>query len=176
MLRSAWGLTEQSFFYTIHTSIPTGTTLHPIMAKRIRTKAFEKPKTIQKVQRSIETLVKRYLDENGSWEGEMSSTAIRELASNSIGRLEPRKFNEQFFRGIGAGSLWEWFTELVVSCGHRSLEKRFSGLNLVPPAVSAVGHVSSLIARSAIFAQRIVPTSHRNGKQQVQTFLQGRKS
>lgn len=83
------------------------------MAKRIRTKAFEKPETIQKVQRSIETLVKRYLDENGSWDGELSSTSIRELASNSIGRLEPRKFNEQFFRGIGAGSLWEWFTELV---------------------------------------------------------------
>ena len=103
------------------------------MAKRIRTKAFEKPETIQKVQRSIETLVKRYLDENGSWEGELSSTAIRELASNSIGRLEPRKFNEQFFRGIGAGSLWEWFTELVVSCGHRSTRETFQWLESGSP-------------------------------------------
>lgn len=103
------------------------------MTKRIRTKPFERPETIQKVQRSIETLVKRYLDENGSWEGELSSSSIKALASNSIGRLEPRKFNEQFFRGIGAGSLWEWFKRQHLFCGHRSYRETFQWMEAGSP-------------------------------------------
>lgn len=103
------------------------------MAKRIRTKPFEKPETIQKVQRSIDTLVRRYLDENGSWEGDMTSSSIKALASNSIGRLEPRKFNEQFFRGIGAGSLWEWFAKHVASYGEHSERETFKWLDAGMP-------------------------------------------
>lgn len=103
------------------------------MAKRIRTKPFEHPATVQKVQRSIDTLVKRHLDEKGSWVGELSSASIKELASNSIGRLEPRKFNERFFRGVGAGALWDWFTDLVVSCGHRSTRETFLWLEAGQP-------------------------------------------
>lgn len=98
------------------------------MAKRIRTKAFEKPETVQKVQRSIDTLVKRYLDENGSWNDEMSAVAIKRLASNSIGRLEPRKFNERFFRGVGAGALWDWFAGHVASYGDHSERETFQWL------------------------------------------------
>lgn len=103
------------------------------MAKRIRTKPFENPATVQKVQRSIDTLVKRHLDEKGSWDGELSSASIKELASNSIGRLEPRKFNERFFRGVGAGALWDWFTDLVVLCGHRSTRETFLWLEAGQP-------------------------------------------
>lgn len=127
------GLTNCSFSFTIQPSIPTGTTQHPNMAKRTRTKPFENPATIQKVQRSIDTLVKRYLDENGSWNGELSSASIKELASNSIGRLEPRKFNERFFRGVGAGVLWDWFADLVVSCGHSSERETFQWLEAGSP-------------------------------------------
>ena len=99
------------------TKYSTGTTQHPNMAKRIRTKPYEKQETVQKVKRSIETLIRRYLDENGSWDGDLTSASIKKVASNSIGRLEPRKFNEQFFRGIGAGSLWDWFADRVALYG-----------------------------------------------------------
>ena len=103
------------------------------MAKRIRTKAFEKPETIQKVQRSIETLIKRYLDENGSWGGDLTSASFKALASNSVGRLDPRKFNEQFFRGIGAGSLWDWFAQYVSSYGDHSERETFQWLEAGSP-------------------------------------------
>lgn len=106
------------------------------MAKRIRTKPFENPATVQKVQRSIDTLVKRYLNENGSWVGELSSTSIKELASNSIGRLEPRKFNEQFFRGVGAGALWDWFDGHVTSYGEHSERETFQWLEAGQPRCS----------------------------------------
>lgn len=62
-----------------------------------------------------------------------SGAAIKELASNSIGRLEQRKFNEQFFRGIGAGVLWDWLANLVVSCGHRSARETFQWLEAGTP-------------------------------------------
>ena len=106
------------------------------MAKRIRTKPFEKPETIQKVQRSIDTLIWRYLDENGSWDGEISAAAIKTLASNSIGRLEPRKFNERFFRGIGAGALWDWFAGHVAAYGDHSERETFQWLEAGSPHCS----------------------------------------
>lgn len=104
------------------------------MAKRIRTKPFENPATVQKVQRSIDTLAKRYLNENGSWNGDINSSSIKELASNSIGRLEPRKFNERFFRGVGAGALWDWFAGHVASYGDHSERETFQwlGRHFVP--------------------------------------------
>lgn len=103
------------------------------MAKRIRTKPFENPATVQKVQRSIDTLVKRHLDENGSWNGEINSASIKELSSNSIGRLEPRKFNERFFRGVGAGALWDWFAGHVASYGEHSERETFQWLEAGQP-------------------------------------------
>ena len=103
------------------------------MAKRIRTKPFENPATVQKVQRSIDTLVKRYLNENCSWNGDINSSSIKELASNSIGRLEPRKFNEQFFRGAGAGALWDWFAGHVASYGDHSERETFQWLEAGAP-------------------------------------------
>ena len=106
------------------------------MAKRIRTKPFEKPETVQKVQRSIDTLIKRYIDENGSWDGDLSSASIKAIASNSIGRLEPRKFNEQFFRGIGAGALWDWFAGHVATYGDHSERETFQWLEAGSPHCS----------------------------------------
>ena len=103
------------------------------MAKRIRTKPFENPATVQKVQRSIDTLAKRYLNENGSWNGDINSSSIKELASNSIGRLEPRKFNERFFRGVGAGALWDWFAGHVASYGDHSERETFQWLEAGAP-------------------------------------------
>lgn len=126
------------------------------MAKRIRTKPFEKPETLQKVRRSIETLIGRYIEENGSWDGDLSSASIKALASNSIGRLEPRKFNEQFFRGIGAGALWDWFAGHVASYGEQSERETFQWLEAGSLTVLVGNPQDSRMVVSAASAHSLV--------------------